>query len=504
MKIKSILLLFAAAATVMPLLLCCSDSQTPAQPAPDPLEPRRTTFTHALTLQYFGNKYGNDAGNYLLTLTTPEGDQTLTLDFSSSALAENPTAPQPEAGDYAWAAAGARSGMTFDGGQSSMLLTEGALETRYRFTGGSFHLAAAAEGYTLEGSFSAGDQQFECTYTGPLAFENRSDDEIDPEAIVCLGAYGTYYGHFYCPEAYDYYLVLFDTKHAATGDPYNYRIALDFHSLAPGAGRMPQEGTYPIDTELVFDPGTMVPGHLNENWGIDGSYWSVPKEGGGSTMFPITQGSFTFARRDGVYRLYGTLADGQGNEISFTYEGDLSFNDESDNTPITRLDDDMQMGALCHARARQEPAADYTVWSVYLYTEESWTSQGETGDHAKLQLVAPTVAQSLPAGTYRVTATNHPAIGGFLPGYVYADRRALGTWLVRNASEILAPLTDGTVTVETTDGESFRIAFDLTDDAAQPHRVTGSYEGTIEAVETAATTKSGAAVAAAASDRNAR
>lgn len=475
-------ILLLTALTSLCILPSCSDTKTPEPPGPGPKEPVEATFTHASTLQYLGNKYGNEAGNYLLVLTTPTGDQTLTLDFSTPAPAQNPTDAQPDAGEYAWEAAGARTGMSFDGGASSWLITDGALETRFRFTGGRFRLAATAEGYTLEGTFTAGDEQFVCTYAGPLSFENCSDDQIDPDAIVCLGAYGTYYGHFYCPEAFNYYLVIFDTKHASAGDPYNYRIALDFHSLSSAGNRMPQEGVYLIDTDMTFDAGTMVPGHLNENWGIDGSYWSVPKEGGGSTMFPITQGSFTFARRDRVYRLYGTLADEQGNRISFTYEGDLWFNDESDDTPITRLEADMPMGALHYARARREPAVDHTVWSVYLYTEESWTSQGETGDHAKLQLVAPTEAQLLPVGTYRVTATNHPAIGGFLPGYVYADRRALGTWLVRNTSEILAPLTDGTVTVET-DGADYRIAFDLTDDAAQPHRVTGSYEGTIEAIE---------------------
>lgn len=496
--------LLAVLLTALLTLPACSDSESPTPPVPGPDEPVRATFTHALTLKYYGNKYGNDAGNYLLELTTADGSQSLTLDFSASALTDNPSSPQPEAGDYVLAAAGARTGMTFDGGASDWVVTEGMQETRYRFTGGSFSLSRDGADYALKGNFTAGDNRFECTYDGPLTFENCSDDEIDPEAIVCLGAYGTYYGHFYCPEAYDYYLVIFDTKHAQTGDPYNYRIALDFHSLAPVGDRMPQEGTYPIDAELVFDPGTMVPGHLNENWGIDGSYWSVPKEGGGSTMFPITQGSFTFARRDGVYLLFGTLADGQGNEISFTYEGDLNFNDDSDDSPVSRLEADRAMGSLYHARARQEPASDYTVWSVYLYTEESWTSQGETGDHLKLQLVAPTDAQSLPAGTYSVTVTNHPALGGFLPGYIYADRRALGTWLVRNSSEIVAPLIDGTVTVADTDGDNYRIEFDLTDDAAPAHRLTGSYAGAIEAIETTSALGLSLSASQPAPDRNAR
>lgn len=271
--------LLAVLLTALLTLPACSDSESPTPPVPGPDEPVRATFTHALTLKYYGNKYGNDAGNYLLELTTADGSQSLTLDFSASALTDNPSSPQPEAGDYVLAAAGARTGMTFDGGASDWVVTEGMQETRYRFTGGSFSLSRDGADYALKGNFTAGDNRFECTYDGPLTFENCSDDEIDPEAIVCLGAYGTYYGHFYCPEAYDYYLVIFDTKHAQTGDPYNYRIALDFHSLAPVGDRMPQEGTYPIDAELVFDPGTMVPGHLNENWGIDGSYW-VGTQGG--------------------------------------------------------------------------------------------------------------------------------------------------------------------------------------------------------------------------------
>ena len=269
--------LLAVLLTALLTLPACSDSESPTPPGPGPDEPVSATFTHALTLKYYGNKYGNDAGNYLLELTTADGSQSLTLDFTASALTDNPSSPQPEAGDYVLAAAGARTGMTFDGGASDWVVTEGMQETRYRFTGGSFSLSRDGADYALKGSFTAGDNRFECTYDGPLTFENCSDDEIDPEAIVCLGAYGTYYGHFYCPEAYDYYLVIFDTKHTQTGDPYNYRIALDFHSLAPVGDRMPQEGTYPIDAELVFDPGTMVPGHLNENWGIDGSYWSYPR-----------------------------------------------------------------------------------------------------------------------------------------------------------------------------------------------------------------------------------
>ena len=46
-------------------------------------------------------------------------------------------------------------------------------------------------------------------------------------------------------------------------------------------------------------------------------------------------------------------------------------------------------------------------------------------------------------------------------------------------AEIVAPLIDGTVTVADTDGDNYRIEFDLTDDAAPAHRLTGSYAGAI-------------------------
>ena len=87
--------LLAVLLTALLTLPACSDSESPTPPVPGPDEPVRATFTHALTLKYYGNKYGNDAGNYLLELTTADGSQSLTLDFSASALTDNPSSLPP-------------------------------------------------------------------------------------------------------------------------------------------------------------------------------------------------------------------------------------------------------------------------------------------------------------------------------------------------------------------------------------------------------------------------
>lgn len=378
--------------------------------------------------------------------------------------------------------------MTFDAGASVWIAAQGASETRYRFTAGSFTLGVQDGEYSLQGKLSAETMDFSFSYKGTLAFENLSKDDIDPNAIYCQGCYGTYYGKYYVPEAHSYYMVVYDTKHASPGDPYNYRIALDFNGTKPaGNAIMPETGIYEIADDLYFDEGTAIPGHLNADMGIDGTQWSIPNQSGqGSTLYPATAGRFTLTKITGGYRVSGKLEDGRGNSISFLYEGPLAFDDQSQDAPITDLAANKEFGSLYYARTwLSQQAETQSLWKVFLYSEDSWTSQGERGDYVEIDLVLEPDARKIPAGTYEASPVNRPQTGRFLPGYVYTRSYAYGSWLISGQTTTVAPLKGGSVTF-TSVGEEYRVWFDFTDDAATPNRIRGSYEGPIVVVQKSA------------------
>ena len=424
-----------------------------------------TEFSAAPESVFLGDKYNNGTGCY--TLTFKNGENTLFLEFTSSASGLVP--PMPDNGTYAYSVN--PSSGTFSGESYWISETDGV--TR-KLGGGSFSFSCnggVCEVAGVVGGRDGVDLKF--SYNGKIEFSDIKGNP-DSNAIKCLGCYGTYYGPYYIPSSSDFYIVLYDTVHAKEGDPYSYRIALDFSAKRMSGALMPEMGTYYPDIEGDFAEGTFVQGMLTK----DGTFWSVPS-GSGSTLFLAVDGFFTIRRTDsGSYQIFGTLKDRYGAEISFDYTGNLSFASEAPG-PYTSLTKDYDMDVFYANQKCYYASEELSEWKLYFYTEDSWTSKGETGYFMSFDIpLAPDVT-SVPAGTYTASAhVLYPEDNNYIPGYVYTESNAFGSWFVAGTKP-WAPAKGGTLVLTDNGDGTMSAEFDVTDDDYIPHHITGSFTGSI-------------------------
>ncbi|MDE5637252.1 MAG: hypothetical protein K2I43_04435, partial [Alistipes sp.] len=385
----------------------CSDSDTP-NPGPVIEPPAEMYFTSASDAVY---RAGSDKALYELKLTNDDNE--LFLAFEAD-LFDGAGDPMPADGEY---------DVTAD---SYWLSSKDGVEVRRKLASGSVAFAATQAGCKLGGTVAGSDKtELRFSFEGPVKFADNNG-EPEPDALKCLGAYGTYYGSYYIPQAADWFIRIFDTEHKNQGDPYTYIIDLDFTSTRPaGAPLMPAMGTYRIDSEGLFAEGTMVGGMMN---GTCGSFWRV-RNGDTTTAYIVTDGFFTLRRADnGKYQIFGTLKDNWGQELSFSYEGSLSFNNDAVGT-FTAFTTDYDMGEAYYANQKcYDTSEEGNFWKIYLYDEASWTTKGQAGYFITFDIPLTTDCKSIPAGEY--TAAAHvlkPELGNFIPGYMFAYDQSIAT-----------------------------------------------------------------------------
>lgn len=471
------ILLSAAALTA-----ACSDNKEPQPgpgpgPGPDPEVPT-VAFTTASDAIYRGDVDGNGLGLYQLTL---EADgQKLYLEFTSSL--STAAKPVPDEGTYTFSEE--KKAGTF-GSESYWLATDNGTEINRRLASGSFTFEVTDASCKLSGTVAGRDEtKLEFTFEGPVAFVDYNGNPA-ADAIECLNAHGTYYGSYYIPNAANYYIVLFDTEHRNEGDPYNYRICLDFTSTRPSGGTiMPALGTYRVDNSGTFGEGTFVAGMLN---GSNGTLWQVPADGG-ATRYMVSDGFFTIRKTDsGKHQIFGTLKDSYGKQISFDYVGSLTFDNQAVGT-FTSLTDDFALGEAFYANQKCYAKGEtYNMWKIYFYDEASWTSQGKKGHFVTFDIPLSPDLKSIPAGDY--TAASHvlfPEEGNYIPGYMFAYDSSVaagyGSWLAKGngeASLSYAPIHEGTLHLKQNADKTFTATFDVLDDDFIPKHITGSFTGEI-------------------------
>lgn len=428
----------------------------------------KALFTTLSAPSYFTE---NGTGHFSVTLSN--ANHTLHLEFASSPFAGGGD-PAPDNGNYSYAAT-LKAG-TFGGDSYWVSDIDGI--TR-KLSGGSFTIDSDGGGYsTIAGSVGGRDgSKLVFTYSGPMSFV-----DVDPNAVKCLGCYGTYYGPYYIPSASDFYLVLYDTVHAKPGDNYNYRICLDFTGKRATGSLMPESGTYVPDFADDFSDGTFVMGGFTG----DGTNWSMPNASGSSTLYLAVDGSFTIRKEAGQYRVFGTLYDRYGSSVSFDYTGALSFDNQAPG-PRTALSADLDFGNVHYANQRCyfRSATGFSQWKLWFYDEASWTSKGDEGYFISFDIPLDPSAQSVPAGEY--TASEHvlyPKDNNFIGGYMYTDSDPLGTWLAKGVGDgggtrAWAPMRSGTLSLKDNGNGTFTASFDVVDDDFTPHHVKGTYTGPI-------------------------
>lgn len=451
-----------AVLTVAAFAACNGDD-----PKPEPtIDPTPMAFTTVADAVY---RADSDKGSYELKLTNIENE--LYIVFESDVFTGSGD-PMPADGQY---------DITKTDGY--WLSTTNGVEIRRKLTGGWVRFETADGECHIEGKVTGSDDTtLHFTYNGDIRFSDYNG-EPEPDALKCLGAYGTYYGSYYIPQAADWFIRIFDTEHKNQGDPYTYIIDLDFNSTRPsGAPLMPAMGTYRIDSEGLFAEGTMIGGMMN---GTCGSFWRV-RNGDTTTAYLVTDGFFTLRRTDdGKYQIFGTLKDNWGQSLSFDFKGSLSFNNDAVGT-FTAFTTDYDMGAAYYANQKcYETSEEGNFWKVYLYDEASWTTKGQAGYFLSLDIPLTGDSKSLAPGEY--TAAAHvlkPELGNFIPGYMFAFDQSIatagGSWVAvgrDTGTMAYAPIRDGKVTVEKDSDDNYTITVDALDDDYIPHHITATYTG---------------------------
>lgn len=456
-----------------------SNGEDPQGETPDPgTQTETVVFTSVKECVYMADTKGNQLGFYTLMLEN-ENNQ-LYFEFSSSlTLSED---PMPDEGTYEFSTENTLG--TFNG-SSYWILSDNGMDTTRRLESGSFSFTSTDKGYKISGKVAGRDEtELDFVYEGDLAVIDFSGTPAE-DAITCLTATGTYYGGFYIPNVGDYYIVLFDTVHTSEGEPYNYRICLDFSSvLSPGGSIMPTMGTYKADTEGMFTEGTFVPclGVVNA-----GTIWQVPDGNGGAVYYPISDGFFRIRLTDdNKYQIFGTLTNEYGDDISFNYVGSLSFTNNSPRK-LTELTMDFNMGEAYYANQKCTSTGEtYDLWKLYIYNQDSWTSQGASGYFLSVEIPLEPGTRSIPAGEYKASAhVLQPENFDFIQGYIFAADTSLaaayGSWLAQGTSPC-APICGGTLQLVQNSDNTYTVTFDLTDDDYIPKHITGSFSGKIPVI----------------------
>lgn len=432
------------------------------------------SFTTVAEAVYTGDEDACGAGHYSLTLAN--GDHTLHLEFASS-LYTTGDYPVPDEGSYDYAAKLAAG--SFSGDSYWVADVDGI--TR-KISNGSFTISGSRENCTVAGKVGGRDgSQLDFSYTGALNFSDAASLP-DEDAVIIKGCYGTYYGPYYIPSAADFYIVMYDTVHSKQGDPYSYRICLDFISQRETGSLMPEMGTYRPDLAGDFANGFFVTGSITG----DGTMWSMPNESGGDTMHMAVDGSFTIRKEGSSYRLFGTLKDRYGAQISFDYSGQLNFDNQAPG-PRTALAADLDFGKVFYANQRCYFRSEvaFSQWKLWFYDEDSWTTKGDQGYFISFDIPLDPDMESIPAGDYTAAAhVLYPDEWNFIGGYMYTDSDALGTWVARgmgdgNGARAWAPVRDGSLSIKDNGDGTMTATFDVRDDDFVPHRITGTYTGAI-------------------------
>ena len=127
-----------------------------------------------------------------------------------------------------------------------------------------------------------------------------------------------------------------------------------------------------------------------------------------------------------------------------------------------------------------ECTARYDRWDLHFYEKECYATQGATGYYLWFRLKTAPGQEYIPSGIYKATSDDTP---GFLPGTREelggGNLRAVNTWFYSGRTPH-APMTNGSLTLKTSNGTDYEVSFSTGDDHPMPYLVTGSFSGTVK------------------------
>lgn len=276
---------------------------------------------------YTGDFYGTGLGNGWINFTLEDGTVVcVDLNFTK---ADNPDFQTIPEGTYTADQDGTHSGFTFNTEGDSYVFRN---DSNSPITDGTMEVAATAEGYSVKCSFVYGEGNIDFTYSGVIRLINHSDEgqwsnlegDIAVDGLV-QGAQILLGDIFESGESIQYAIILAQEDYDLQTN-YGQGKAIVLYVNAPNdaTGGVP-DGTFgefiDLNTATEAPAGTAIAGTY-----FYGTYYGCWYfDAGNQNEASLKAGSFTVEQdgSSGTYNVSGTLEDGYGNKVQFSYNGTL-------------------------------------------------------------------------------------------------------------------------------------------------------------------------------------
>ena len=268
-------------------------------------------------------------------------------------------------------------------------------------------------------------------------------------------------GEYYEGPRHNYYFVLSDVEadgnEAVEGATYYY---FDVYSDELNENLTLPNGVYTFDITNSYAAGT-----FTEEYGF-----AFYAGGSQDTVWYMYDEGSTLTVTDG--KIVAELLMQDGSKHTVTYEGDLSCGAAGG----SELTEDMEInvsGWTIYAEYYDQfYSNDTDNWYVSIYED----FESGSGRYFVLDLLADFATSVDYRGTF--TASDSCGINTFMPGYI-DDGYLAGSWYAEledgSVSGIMAPLTDGTITVTYNGDGTQTFAFDCRNDLG--YKITGTVQG---------------------------
>ena len=268
-------------------------------------------------------------------------------------------------------------------------------------------------------------------------------------------------GEYYEGPRHNYYFVLSDVEvdgnQAVEGATYYY---FDVYSDELNENLTLPNGVYNFDITNSYADGT-----FTEEYGF-GFYAGGSQD---TVWYMYDEGS-TLTVTDG--KIVAELLMQDGSKHTVTYEGDLSCGAAGGSELTEDMEINVSGWTIFAEYYDQYYSNDTDNWYVSIYED----FESGSGRYFVLDLLADFATSVDYRGTF--TASDSCGINTFMPGYI-DDGYLAGSWYAEledgSVSGIMAPLTDGTITVTYNGDGTQTFAFDCRNDLG--YKITGTVQG---------------------------
>lgn len=512
MKTKAFFYAYVALAMVLcGFLSSCSSNDDPESPDGKVTE---VSLTKSCDGIYFGDFWKEGYADYYFILSSGEvgttgntndilpltpGGYVVLCDIWSAISADhnNPILPEgvytPHSG---------RANGTFNTELTFAIYNKEKVGDKYRienklFKDGKITVKHVNGGYNIViEAITQDDEKLKFTYTGALAFSDKSDDEVNDghiRANLNVETQKVTMQKFSETEDYDNYVLrLFDTDKETSDGLYpngaGHKIQLDLYTAKGGD----IVGEYTPGERQKYTPGTFYPGVWFGQQAL-GTFCQQNDASYNAKFCAIVDGKVVITKaKDGAYTIVCNFKDSDGYTVKTSWTGMIE-EFKASQAPQTTLTSDVNMtptectAAYYYGDFLGNGTANY---GIFLANETEVLS---------LDFVAPQgTADALPVGTYTVSNSNEgwtvcpgELINGTAEKTCYVKYKKSGSEAV---AEERAPIVSGTLKISYQNGQ-YTIQFDFADDnnaydsSLRAHKIKGTWTGALH-VEDYATTRS--------------